>query len=274
METSLRLAYLDAMGIRAWVPRTEDADPASDPLAAQATQFPTPEPAESSRHIDVVAPARPVTPAVSSASATAKGSVRGLRVVAGTDSGEPAQWAELRQAVSDCRACSLCESRKQTVFGVGDRKASWMIIGEAPGADEDRQGEPFVGRAGKLLDAMLLAAGLRREQVFIANVLKCRPPDNRDPHQDEIAACSVHLNKQIELLGPDLILAVGRIAAQSLLQTQLPVGRLRGIRHVHAATSTPVVVTYHPAYLLRKPSEKSKAWSDLRLAIACAGESA
>jgi DNA polymerase len=194
--------------------------------------------------------------------------------VAGTDSGEPAQWAELRQAVSDCRACSLCESRKQTVFGVGDRKASWMIIGEAPGADEDRQGEPFVGRAGKLLDAMLLAAGLRREQVFIANVLKCRPPDNRDPHQDEIAACSVHLNKQIELLGPDLILAVGRIAAQSLLQTQLPVGRLRGIRHVHAATSTPVVVTYHPAYLLRKPSEKSKAWSDLRLAIACAGESA
>jgi DNA polymerase len=149
-----------------------------------------------------------------------------------------------------------------------------MIIGEAPGADEDRQGEPFVGRAGKLLDAMLLAAGLRREQVFIANVLKCRPPDNRDPHQDEIAACSVHLNKQIELLGPDLILAVGRIAAQSLLQTQLPVGRLRGIRHVHAATSTPVVVTYHPAYLLRKPSEKSKAWSDLRLAIACAGESA
>jgi DNA polymerase len=194
--------------------------------------------------------------------------------VAGTDSGEPAQWAELRQAVSDCRACSLCESRKQTVFGVGDRKASWMIIGEAPGADEDRQGEPFVGRAGKLLDAMLLAAGLRREQVFIANVLKCRPPDNRDPHQDEIAACSVHLNKQIELLGPDLILAVGRIAAQSLLQTQLPVGRLRGIRHVHAATSTPVVVTYHPAYLLRKPSEKSKAWSDLRLAKACAGESA
>jgi DNA polymerase len=144
-----------------------------------------------------------------------------------------------------------------------------MIIGEAPGADEDRLGEPFVGRAGQLLNAMLMAAGFKREDVFIANVLKCRPPENRDPRQDEMDACSPYLEHQIRMVEPDLLLAVGRIAAQYLLQTAMPVGRLRGIRHVHATTSTPVVVTYHPAYLLRKPSAKSKAWDDLRLARAC-----
>ncbi|MCJ7558504.1 MAG: uracil-DNA glycosylase [Gammaproteobacteria bacterium] len=263
METPLRLAYLDAMGIRAWVPRTQGAAP--------AIESPTSDSSNSPRLLNDGESAGLVMSAAPSAPSTAVRTAPTLQLVTSTDGGEPPQWSQLRQAVSDCKECSLCESRTQTVFGVGDRKASWMIIGEAPGADEDRQGKPFVGRAGKLLDAMLMAAGFRRDQVFIANVLKCRPPDNRDPHQDEIAACSTHLDKQIELVRPDLILAVGRIAAQSLLQTQMAVGRLRGIRHVHAATSTPVVVTYHPAYLLRKPSEKGKAWSDLRLAMASAG---
>ena len=271
METPRRLAYLDAMGIRAWVPRVQGAPPASDPVALQAIEPEVPNPSNSTLLPGDTGEAGCVTPAVSSAPLSQSGSVKGLRIVTSADGGEPPPWARLRQAVTDCKSCGLCETRTQTVFGVGDRKARWMIIGEAPGADEDRQGEPFVGRAGKLLDAMLIAAGFRRDQVFIANVLKCRPPDNRDPHQDDIAACSSHLVEQIGLVRPELILAVGRIAAQSLLQTQIPVGRLRGIRHVHAATSTPVVVTYHPAYLLRKPSAKAKAWSDLRLAMACTG---
>jgi uracil-DNA glycosylase family 4 len=263
------LAYLEAMGIRAWVPRAQGASPAPDVVAGQAAGAQVPDSPEMSRPIGEGDPALRVAPPVSSAPLAHVASVQGLRVVHSADGSGSSQWARLRQAVIDCKECSLCETRTQTVFGVGDLKARWMIIGEAPGAEEDQQGEPFVGRAGKLLDAMLMAAGFRRDQVFISNVLKCRPPDNRDPHQDEIAACSNYLVEQIGLVRPDLILAVGRIAAQSLLQTQIPVGRLRGIRHVHAATSTPVVVTYHPAYLLRKPSEKAKAWSDLRLAMAC-----
>jgi DNA polymerase len=159
----------------------------------------------------------------------------------------------------------LHESRTQTVFGVGNQNADWLIIGEAPGAEEDRRGEPFVGRAGKLLDEMLRAAGQSREQVFIANVLKCRPPNNRDPAADEAAACRSYLERQIELLKPKIILAVGRIAAQQLLHTDTPVGRLRG--RVHHLGDIPLVVTYHPAYLLRSPTQKRKSWQDLCLAM-------
>ncbi len=175
-------------------------------------------------------------------------------------------WQDLRHAVSNCHACGLAATRTQTVFGVGDTNARWMIIGEAPGAEEDRQGEPFVGRAGQLLNEMLSAAGLAREQVFIANILKCRPPANRDPGAEEVAACAVHLQRQTELLQPRLILAVGRIAAQSLLQTTTPVGRLRGRVHDYAPAGLPLVVTYHPAYLLRSPGQKRRAWEDLCLA--------
>lgn len=184
-------------------------------------------------------------------------------VDAGVESGTLG-WTALRDSVSACTRCSLHQSRTQTVFGVGNPDADWMVIGEAPGAEEDRRGEPFVGRAGKLLDEMLLAVGQGRDSVFIANILKCRPPNNRDPKPEESAECRVYLERQIELVQPKIILAVGRIAAQLLLQTDTPVGRLRGSKHF--LNETPLVVTYHPAYLLRSPSQKRKAWEDLCLA--------
>jgi DNA polymerase len=184
--------------------------------------------------------------------------------------GDGLDWAALREAVANCTRCRLHETRTQTVFGAGNEAADWMIIGEAPGAEEDRRGEPFVGRAGKLLDAMLRAVGQGREQVFIANILKCRPPNNRDPKPDESAQCRGYLERQIELVQPKIILAVGRIAAQLLLDTDAPVGRLRGT--THRLGKTPLVVTYHPAYLLRSPSQKRKSWEDLCLARRVAGE--
>ena len=175
-------------------------------------------------------------------------------------------WSELESQVSECTACNLHTTRTQAVFGIGNQTAEWMIVGEAPGADEDRLGEPFVGRAGKLLDAMLLALGLRREQVYIANILKSRPPNNRDPRPDEVQACWPFLLRQIRLVEPGIILAVGRIAAQNLLLTDLPVGKLRGRVHRFGECKIPVVVSYHPAYLLRAPAEKQKVWEDLQLA--------
>lgn len=180
-------------------------------------------------------------------------------------------WEALAAAVHGCRRCELCESRTQAVFGVGDRQARLMIVGEAPGAEEDRQGEPFVGRAGRLLNAMLCAVGLDRERVFIANILKCRPPRNRDPQPAEVAQCMPYLRRQIELISPALILCVGRIAAQNLLATDTPIGRLRGSLH-RLETGVPVIVTYHPAYLLRSPGEKRKAWEDLKLVIGTLGD--
>lgn len=152
------------------------------------------------------------------------------------------------------------------MFGVGDCAADWLIVGEAPGAEEDLTGEPFVGRAGRLLDQMLLAVGLDRSRVYIANVLKCRPPGNRDPQAGEIAECIGYLHRQIALLQPRIILVVGRVAAQALLAQEQPLGRMRGQAWTLPGGRTPVVVTYHPAYLLRKPSEKAKAWQDLLLA--------
>ena len=177
-------------------------------------------------------------------------------------------WAALEVQVSSCKKCQLHESRTQTVFGTGNRNADWLIIGEAPGGDEDREGEPFVGRAGKLLTEMLFAAGLKRADVYIANILKCRPPANRDPSADEVACCHPYLQQQIDLIQPRLILAVGRIAAHKLLQTDTPVGRLRGKLHHYGDTGIPVIVTYHPAYLLRSPLEKRKVWSDMQFAQA------
>ncbi|MFQ5634253.1 MAG: uracil-DNA glycosylase family protein [Gammaproteobacteria bacterium] len=183
-------------------------------------------------------------------------------------------WEPLTAAVARCSRCRLHASRRQTVFGVGNRHADWMIIGEAPGADEDRQGEPFVGRAGRLLNGMLRAAGFARSDVYIANVLKCRPPSNRNPSSDEAAACADYLRRQIELVSPKLILVVGRIAAQNLLQRDEPVGSLRGTVHRLDPAGVPVIVTYHPAYLLRSPEQKRKAWADLCLARRTAAEQA
>ncbi len=177
-------------------------------------------------------------------------------------------WLALESTVSACTRCSLHRTRTQTVFGVGDPGAQWMIVGEAPGADEDRQGEPFVGKAGQLLNEMLRAVGLNRQSVYIANILKCRPPNNRDPHADEVSSCMGFLQRQVALVQPRLIVAVGRIAAQNLLDEDQPVGRLRGCVHSFGEQedSVPVVVTYHPAYLLRSPGQKRKAWEDLCLA--------
>ncbi len=178
-------------------------------------------------------------------------------------------WAELEQRVRQCTGCELHRTRTRPVFGVGNTRAQWMVIGEAPGADEDRQGEPFVGRAGQLLNSMLKAMGLPREQVYIANILKSRPPGNRDPKAEEVAACIPYLYRQIELVDPRLLLCVGRIAAQTLLNTDTPIGKLRGKLHqITTPSSTrPLIVTYHPAYLLRSPAEKRKAWSDLVMAM-------
>src|SRR5690606_9727072 len=178
----------------------------------------------------------------------------------------------MREQVVQCTACGLCNGRRHAVFGTGAQPARWMVVGEAPGEQEDRQGLPFVGRSGQLLDAMLASVGMSREKdVFIANVIKCRPPGNRNPKPEEIAACSPYLMRQIELLKPERILVLGRFAAQTLLGTDATIGSLRGRRHELAAEDgrkIPVVVSYHPAYLLRSPAEKARAWQDLRLAIA------
>jgi uracil-DNA glycosylase len=191
----------------------------------------------------------------------------------GTASAGRLDWEGLRQAVAACTSCSLCRTRTQTVFGVGDRQARWMIVGEAPGAEEDARGEPFVGQAGRLLDRMLAAAGLDRTgsgdaAVYIANVLKCRPPGNRNPEPDEVARCEPYLRRQIELLAPAVILVMGRFAAQSLLGSDASIASLRGRAHRIEAggRAVQVVVTYHPAYLLRNLADKAKVWADLCLA--------
>ena len=177
---------------------------------------------------------------------------------------------ELKSAVAECRLCALAGGRTQTVFGTGDPGARCMIIGEAPGAEEDRRGEPFVGRAGHLLNAMLRAIGLGREAVYIANIVKCRPPKNRDPKPEEMVACSPYLRRQIRIVDPRVILAVGRVAAQHLVGSTIPIGRMRGqsyfYENVDDGARIPIVVTYHPAYLLRSPLEKRKSWEDLRRA--------
>lgn len=176
-------------------------------------------------------------------------------------------WEALRAEVAACRRCGLHATRTQTVFGVGNTAAEWMLIGEAPGAEEDRQGEPFVGRAGQLLNNMLAAMGLAREQVYICNILRCRPPKNRDPLPEEADACAPFLKKQIAWVRPRIILALGRVAAQNLLRVETPIGRMRGQRYEYPDPRVPLVVTYHPAYLLRSPREKRKVWEDLCFAM-------
>ena len=176
-------------------------------------------------------------------------------------------WPALKAAVSTCTACALCGSRKNTVFGVGDESAQWMIVGEAPGAEEDARGEPFVGQAGQLLDAMLAALEMQRgKNVYIANVLKCRPPGNRNPAPEEVARCAPHLLRQVALVRPKLILLMGRFAAKTVLASDASLASLRG--RLHHFAGVPAVVTYQPAYLLRAPTEKARAWEDLLFARA------
>lgn len=226
-----------------------------EPGAAQAVP-----PAKATEFLKDVARQAPVAPAavtVPSQPPPASIAVRPPRVPVGADS-----WAALEAEIRSCQACGLCERRKQAVPGVGDREASWLLIGEGPGAEEDERGEPFVGQAGRLLDAMLAAIGLRRgEDVYIANAVKCRPPGNRTPEAAEMAACKPFLNRQIELIQPRLILLLGRAAVHTVLDNDRSLASLRGRRHEYQGI--PVVVTYHPAYLLRNLTDKSKAWEDL-----------
>ncbi|HEY3646016.1 MAG TPA: uracil-DNA glycosylase [Gammaproteobacteria bacterium] len=243
---SKRLNRLHDLGISTWASRA-DARRTAAPAQRAASPSRMPEP------VAVAAPSAEVADARA-------------RAIAAMD------WSALKAAVSSCTICGLRAGCTQTVFGVGDESAKWMIVGEAPGADEDRQGEPFVGRAGQLLNSMIGAMGMKREQVYIANILKCRPPNNRDPKPEEAELCRPHLERQIALIKPRLILAVGRIAAQNLLHTDVTIGRLRGT--VHRLGETPVVVTYHPAYLLRSPGEKRKSWDDLKLAMDVARQGA
>jgi len=171
-------------------------------------------------------------------------------------------WPQLKAAVSGCQSCALCKTRTNTVFGVGDEQADWLLVGEAPGAEEDARGEPFVGQGGRLLDNMLGSVGLKRgANVYIANVLKCRPPGNRNPESAEVAQCGPYLQRQIQLIQPKLIIAMGRFAAQTLLETDATIGSLRG--KLHRYRGVPLIVSYHPAYLLRSLTEKAKAWEDL-----------
>jgi uracil-DNA glycosylase len=231
VNSALRREYLAALGIESWALRGKSA-----PLGTPAQR-------------DVVAPREESAPREMSAAREAG-----------------VAWPELQARVAACTRCALCNTRTQTVFGVGNQSAEWLIVGEAPGAEEDRQGEPFVGRAGQLLNSMLRAIGLAREQVYIANVLKCRPPGNRDPAAAEAAECLPYLEQQIALLKPRVMLAVGRIAAQNLLRTDITLGRLRQQVHTFGVSKVPLVVTYHPAYLLRTPTDKRKAWEDLKFA--------
>lgn len=278
-------AMLAEMGIRVWWPQAQEAVPTvvaeppakvselpepraqglpvaqTMPVAAPPLQRPTP----------VVRPAAPTAPAAPAVVPAVALPADAVPLPMGVDQMD---WATLQATVAECRACGLCKTRKNTVFGVGDRGADWMVIGEAPGENEDLQGEPFVGQAGKLLDNMLKAIGLSRQVdgrpdaqagVYIANTLKCRPPGNRNPEPVELQTCAPFLVRQVALVQPKIILAMGRFAVQSLLQTTEPIGRLRG--RVHQFQGVPVVVTYHPAYLLRNPADKAKAWADLCLAL-------
>jgi uracil-DNA glycosylase family 4 len=264
MERQRRNRYLEAIGVDVWVRRRRDG--------ALAAVEPVVDAADS--HAVIVGAERQAavadrpTPASVVRAEFPVGAVPTARALLEPACGDvAARWEALRTEVVSCTKCSLHKTRTQGVLGVGPQRTDWMVVGEAPGAEEDRRGEPFVGRGGQLLDSMLRAIGLSRgTNVYIANVLKSRPPGNRDPKPDEVAACLPFLMRQIELLQPRLMLAVGRIAAQNLLGTDVPLGRLRAKVHHFGGLNTPLIVTYHPAYLLRTPADKRKAWEDLKFA--------
>ena len=256
-----QVAMLREMGVRVWAPQ---GGPAGSGDLAEEPEVVAAVPPQGRPPARVAAPGAVPRPAVHSAVLPAPGGALPGGVAT-------MDWPELRATVAACTACTLCEGRTQTVFGVGHERAHWMIVGEAPGEQEDRQGEPFVGKSGQLLDNMLRAIALTRgeaepaRQVYIANTLKCRPPGNRNPAPAELAACEAFLIRQVQLVRPKIILAMGRFAVQSLLRSTEPIGRLRG--RVHQYQGVPLIVTYHPAYLLRNLEDKAKAWDDLCLAV-------
>jgi len=304
MQEQQRQAYLEAMGITSWVPKgVEVSEPKSvqparvegiAPVQPKANVAPVkPEPEIVVEKVDSASvppdklahkapskevPAQAISDSISEApwlddappcleelSPTAEFDEEIDAPFEKEDDLSQLNWEQLEQRINQCERCDLHKTRTQSVFGVGHQTADLLVIGEAPGAEEDKQGKPFVGRAGTLLNAMLLAIGLKREQVFIANILKCRPPGNRDPRPEEATLCHGYLKRQVELVQPKAILAVGRIAAQNLLASQEPLGRLRGTQHSY--NNIPLLVTYHPAYLLRSPDQKGKSWVDLQQAL-------
>ena len=255
MDPTRRHRYLDAMGIQTWRLRVGGGQDraelvAEGPGAGVGVAMDRLEPAPTPTPIQAV-PLALVPPLAPEPAGDAGGESLDLG------------WEALQARVAACQACGLWRTRTQTVFGVGRRDADLMLIGEAPGADEDRQGEPFVGRAGQLLNRMLAAIGLDRGQVYIANILKCRPPGNRDPKPEEAAACRAYLMAQIERVQPRIILSLGRVSAQNLLATGEAVGRLRGRWFNFGPAAVPLMVTFHPSYLLRAPEQKALAWRDL-----------
>jgi uracil-DNA glycosylase family 4 len=247
MDNATRLQYLHAMGIESWILHAPAS--AVSPVSAAQPVLATPAPIFSPEP-SLPAPVPKITPVEPPLPAP----------VVFSDS-----WQHLQADVASCQKCPLCQTRTQTVFGSGNQKATWLFIGEAPGEQEDLQGLPFVGVAGTLLTEMIRAMGLQREQVYIANIVKCRPPKNRDPHVEEIVACQPFLQRQLALLQPKILVAVGRIAAQQLLNTHEPLAKLRG--KVYQFNQIPLLVVYHPAYLLRDLRQKSKAWQDLQVAM-------
>jgi DNA polymerase len=238
MQSVRRKKYLKALGIETWALRGSSASLEAPVIAPAEAEIPV-------QQVEV--------------------KVESASPAASIPFSVPSDWAGLRAMVKDCRKCRLCETRTQTVFGVGPEQAPLLVVGEGPGADEDAQGEPFVGRAGKLLDEMLKAIGRsRKTDTYIANVVKCRPPGNREPAEDEAESCRPYLEQQLRLVKPKLIVALGRVAAQRLLVTDAPLSKLRGAMHTWGPEGTPLMVTYHPAYLLRSPGEKAKSWDDLK----------
>jgi len=281
--TERQRAMLDAMGVRLWPTAADDAAVAQIDEATE--RYPAPPPTQSLRAAEPSPTRRSMSPpaSVPVLSAEPAHTVMPIAPIVAPPVGQVGPvadmgWPALREAVAACTACTLCRTRRQTVFGVGNVQAEWMIVGEAPGELEDAQGEPFVGKSGQLLDNMLRALGLTRgeadatRQVYIANTLKCRPPGNRNPEPGELERCEPFLVRQIQLVQPRIILAMGRFAVQRLLRSEDPIGRLRG--RVHRYEGVPLIVTYHPAYLLRNPEEKAKAWDDLCLARATAAAAA
>ncbi len=258
-------AMLAEMGVRVWWPQAETSpEPLPQAAAVVAPVAPVLAPAASAE-LPVAAPPAsrpaPVAPLQTTVAVTAKPLADGV---------DRMDWTTLQDTAAACQACDLCGHRKNSVFGVGDVQADWMVIGEAPDEDEDAQAEPFVGPSGQLLDNMLKAVGLNRKAqgeggVYITNTLKCRPPGSRNPTAEELATCAPYLMRQVALVKPKVILAMGRFAVQSVLQTTEPIGKLRG--QLHSYQGVPVVVTYHPSYLLRTPADKAKAWADLVLAL-------
>lgn len=287
--------YLRLMGIAQWVRRTPDGTVDEMQTTASALAAPVTQQTSVSSFEAIHIEQKPLSQDMgvdgsitleTSESNNGKFSRSGASYNVGNsiDKSKDNAWFDLKSSVSHCQSCGLYETRTQTIFGAGDEKADWLIIGDAPDVDEDQLGEPFVGQVGKLFGNMLIAAGLQRDAIYITNIVKCGPPNKRDPSPEEVAHCEHFLNKQVALIQPKIILAVGRTAAQNLLKTDVPIGKLRGNRYTYDCTvfnnatsinasqggvvikSIPLVVTYHPAYLLRSPREKRKSWQDLKFA--------